>query len=272
MPFDQFNCWEPLPKTQWLPNASAVFCQVMDKVTQQRCTARLHWGNRHHCRECGILICSKHSYNQYYGYKVCDMCYSTLNSMNRWKPLSETQWLPNASATFCQVMDKVTQQRCTARLYWGNRHHCRECGILVCSYHSSHRYQGYRVCDPCYPYLLKAYRTSFIKISNKKWRKVAEEIDKFFLQKTNLLRSSAIFIKNLFIDQEEIINNIITKNNFKKNEAEDYIILHNIHQVMKRYTKIPKLLLIQQSRIYFLESEERWPHSRVINYWNSLNL
>ncbi len=192
--------------------------------------------------------------------------------MNHWKPLSKQQWLPDASATFCQVMDKATQKRCTVRLRWGNRHHCRECGILVCSYHSGHRYQGYRVCDLCYLYLLKTCKNKFIHVPRAEWDRATEQIKKFFSQATDLLTSNSMFSKNLFVDQEEIISKVIAQNNFKPNEAADYIALYNINQVMQRHTKIPKALCNQQSRIYFLESEERWPQSKVMNYWNSINL
>lgn len=82
MPFNPSYLWQPLPKEKWLPDAAAKFCQMVDRNTLRRCPTRLICGNRHHCRECGLLICTWHSRYRYQGHRVCDRCYRMLINYN----------------------------------------------------------------------------------------------------------------------------------------------------------------------------------------------
>lgn len=91
-----------------------------------------------------------------------------------WKPLPEDKWLPDAASKFCQIIDPTTLKRCPKRLFWGSRHHCRECGILICAWHSRYRYKSYRVCDVCHQMLIN-YDLSAIKIQ-KAFRKYLDAV------------------------------------------------------------------------------------------------
>src|SRR6056300_143376 len=80
MPFNELNQWKPLPKDQWLPDASATICQAIDPINLRRCATHLRWGNRHHCRECGIIVCGWHSIHRYKGHRICNACHKNLSS------------------------------------------------------------------------------------------------------------------------------------------------------------------------------------------------
>ena len=114
-----------------------------------------------------------------------------------------------------------------------------------------------------------ADRASLTRLSDNEWSEASDVLDNFFKCETDSIGSNAMFRKDLFSDQENTIDNIISKNNFNKSESDDYTALHNIHESMRQYTNIPEEFYNKQTRIYFLESEERWPQNQVMDYWNT---
>ncbi len=78
MTFDQFNQWQPIPEKHWRRGVSADTCQAKDAITLNRCTRRIHWGNAHYCRECGVFVCNLHPQHHYRNYQVCYSCYQYL--------------------------------------------------------------------------------------------------------------------------------------------------------------------------------------------------
>lgn len=88
------------------------------------------------------------------------------NRFNQWQPLPSRKCLPYASTDTCQVINQVTHERCIIKLWCGNRRNCRECGILICSVHSMHRYHGYKVCGMCYSKLNDYFRRRTLNGTN----------------------------------------------------------------------------------------------------------
>ncbi len=79
MPFNKYNIWKPIDRSRWVPDSAEKYCQFIDRNVGIRCSNRVYWGARHHCRECGILVCGKHSQYNYKNYRVCNKCYHKLN-------------------------------------------------------------------------------------------------------------------------------------------------------------------------------------------------
>lgn len=114
------------------------------------CTTRLKMRHRHHCRICGHIFCDEHCPKREEGVRgtisgsvrICTDCYQNLI------PLRE-RWTADSHGR-CES--------CETALRKGKRHHCRNCGILVCDKCSKKQFvipdsgsnKKQRVCDECY--------------------------------------------------------------------------------------------------------------------------
>ena len=76
----------------------------------------------------------------------------------QWVPLDFPRIKPflyNDPAIICQAINIRNQIPCSNKLYGTYYDQCRECGAIVCLWHSGYRYMGYKVCDACYSSLSK---------------------------------------------------------------------------------------------------------------------
>lgn len=129
---------------EWQPDSAYRTCR------QNTCNSRLKKGYRHHCRLCGHIFCNTHCPTRSRGVagttsgavRVCDDCYQNVTP-------PDVAWTPDSHGQ-CEV--------CNRNVRKGTRHHCRNCGKLVCGPCSGHRFiipgsgsnKRQRVCDGCY--------------------------------------------------------------------------------------------------------------------------
>jgi hypothetical protein len=169
-----------LSKSQWEKDDSCAACR--------KCQRNFHpvTLRKHHCRQCGQIYCSDCSARKLplpkigfpFPVRVCDSCQ---------EEVTRVKWVSDADAPECKICH-VTFDR-----FYNRRHHCRQCGHVVCGTCSghqlpivgspggepgggspvmtnddvmggSHRYASHvmveRVCDEC-----------FVKLTKVKWVK-----------------------------------------------------------------------------------------------------
>lgn len=146
---------------QWMPDNASDVCLLCSK----------RWSStirRHHCRKCCRLVCATCSPNKAYlsddeGSKkerCCDECFREISYRKTiFVPKShvaddEVEWMRNDESKCCV--------RCQSKFSLGNRrHHCRNCGVLVCKKCSENKMQfedggdtldaeAQRCCDVCF--------------------------------------------------------------------------------------------------------------------------
>lgn len=114
------------------------------------CDTRLRKGHRHHCRLCGHIFCNDHCPTRPRGVRgttsgavrICSDCYRNFTPIT-------VEWTPDSHGQ-CEICENNVRK--------GTRHHCRNCGILICGPCSTNRFiipgsgsnKKQRVCNNCY--------------------------------------------------------------------------------------------------------------------------
>jgi len=63
----------PCPKSRWIPDKTAKKCMCCEGKFGSK---KVFKSGKHHCRKCGLVVCTNCSERELKGHRVCDRCYS----------------------------------------------------------------------------------------------------------------------------------------------------------------------------------------------------